>query len=65
MLSADGTGRPVAGWRATAGSSMSMICPAKPPNCGRTSAVVTAAIGAASPSTNCTRAAGTLGSIGT
>ncbi|BCO74081.1 hypothetical protein MINTM008_34160 [Mycobacterium intracellulare] len=65
MSSGDGSGSPVAGWVAMAGSSTSMMCPANAPNRGRTSAVVTAAIGSASVSMNSTRTVGSAGSIGT
>ncbi|CAM3607353.1 hypothetical protein MYCO108962_26450 [Mycobacterium colombiense] len=65
MLSAAGTGRPVAGRVRRAGSLTSMIAPPNPSSRERTSAVVTAAIGSASRSTKSNRAAGTLGSIGT
>ncbi|BCP05286.1 hypothetical protein MINTM019_27420 [Mycobacterium paraintracellulare] len=59
-----GAGGGVLGWAATAGSAMSTTIRSKPSNLSARSAVVTAAIGAASVSMNSTRAAGSAGSIG-
>ena len=64
MSSAAGAGNAVLGWVSTAGSSTSMTSRSRPSSRDRSSAVVIAAIGAASASTNSIRAAGTAGSIG-
>ncbi len=65
MFSGAGAGSADVGWLRTAGSSMSTIRPSNLSSRDRASAVVMAAIGAASPSTNSNRASGTPGSIGT
>ncbi|GFG97331.1 hypothetical protein MTIM_32100 [Mycobacterium timonense] len=59
-----GGGNPASGWAAMWGSATSITVSAWPSNRDASSAVVTTATGAASPSTNSMRASGTAGSIG-
>ena len=64
ISSGAGAGNAVPGWVSIAGSSTSMTASSYPSSRERRSAVVIAAIGAASSIMNSIRAAGTAGSIG-